>query len=136
MRLAILMEDPFANAVTMGKLVETVIYKHIRSFYAPLGSKVGYFRGGDKNKEIDIVVEKPDKAKILIEAKYREQAKLPLTDALSAYAGDAQAAFIITKRAEDFGIQESVSGNPIYRIPSFVFLYLVGHCEKNGLSDI
>lgn len=39
---------------------------------------MGYYRGGKKNKEIDIVVDNPNIKNILIEVKYREQA--PISD--------------------------------------------------------
>jgi predicted AAA+ superfamily ATPase len=136
MRLAVLMEDPLGSAAVMGKLAETTVYKHLYSFYSRRGAKVGYFRGGDKTKEIDIVVEKPNGAKLLVEAKYREQAKLTEDSALAAFTGEAIGCFLMTKRAEDFGLQPTVGGNAIFRIPAFAFLYLIGHAEKNSASDI
>ena len=41
-------------------------------------------------------------------------------------------AIMLTKRADDYGIQESPEGAKIIRIPAFAFLYLLGNAEKNG----
>jgi predicted AAA+ superfamily ATPase len=133
-RTAILMDDVLSNPTELGKVVETMVYKHIHCFFEKQLIRTGYYRGGDKDKEIDIVVD--GRGKILIEAKYRNQARLPDGSALSALVGESAAAFLMTKRPDDFGLQPTKSDKAVLRIPTFAFLYLLGHCEKNGLSDI
>lgn len=132
-RNAVLMDsDLLTNPVEMGKMVETAVYKHIAAFYYQKATRVGYYRGGRKNKEIDIVVEYPHIRDIMVEVKYREQAPIANDDAIIEYCSQASAAFIITKRAEDFGIHDVPNGQKLLRIPAFAFLYLLGHAEKNG----
>lgn len=132
-RNAVLMDsDLLTNPVEMGKMVETAVYKHIAAFYYQKATSVGYYRGGRKNKEIDIVVEYPHIRDIMVEVKYREQAPIANDDAIIEYCSQASAAFIITKRAEDFGVHDAPNGQKLLRIPAFTFLYLLGHAEKNG----
>lgn len=132
-RNAVLMDsDLLINPVEMGKMVEAAVYKHIAAFYYQKATRVGYYRGGRKNKEIDIVVEYPHIRDIMVEVKYREQAPIANDDAIIEYCSQASAAFIITKRAEDFGVHDAPNGQKLLRIPAFAFLYLLGHAEKNG----
>lgn len=132
-RNAVLMDsDLLTNPVEMGKMVETAVYKHIAAFYYQKATRVGYYRGGRKNKEIDIVVEYPHIRDMMVEVKYREQAPIANDDAIIEYCSQASAAFIITKRAEDFGVHDAPNGQKLLRIPAFAFLYLLGHAEKNG----
>ncbi len=136
-RNAVLMDSEImTNPVEMGKMVETAVYKHVAAFYYQKATRVGYFRGGAKDKEIDIVVDYPNVSDILIEVKYRENAVIPDDDAIITHAKDAASAIIITKKADDFGEHNTVDGKPLLRIPAFAFLYLLGHAEKNGYKGI
>ncbi|MCL2797086.1 MAG: ATP-binding protein [Firmicutes bacterium] len=134
MRNAILMDDALTNPTELGKIVETTVFRHVYSFFRRNSIDTGYYRGGDKNKEIDIVVN--SKGKILIESKYRNQAKLHQDSELSHLAGASSFAMVMTKRYDDFGLQNSADGVSILRIPTFAFLYMLGHCEKNLSADI
>ena len=130
---AVLMDDSIlTNPVQMGKIVETAVYKHVAAFYYQRVTSVGYFRGGRKNKEIDIVVDYPHAKNILIEVKYRENAVIPDDDAISELAGEASSAIIVTKTPDDFGTHQTKSGTEMLRIPAFAFLYLLGNAEKAG----
>lgn len=130
-RNAVLMDESLlSNPIELGKIVETSVYKHVAAFYYHEAASIGYFRDSGKGKEIDIVVEYPRIHPLLIEVKYREQAEVSERDAISSLAGKASASFIITKRAEDYGIQKAPSGAPMLRIPAFAFLYLLGHAEQ------
>ena len=132
-RNAVLMyDDILTNAEEMGKVVETAVYKHVAAFYYQKATQVGYYRGGRADKEVDIVVEYPGIKKMLIEVKYREQAPVHDDDAISQLAGESSVAMVITKRAEDCGIQRTPSGQALLRIPAFAFLYLLGHAEQHG----
>lgn len=132
-RNAVLMDDSFlANPVEMGKIVETAVYKHIVAFYYQLATSVGYFRGGKKNKEIDIVVDYPGIKNILIEVKYREGAPIAEDDAIAELCDEASAAIIVTKNVNDFGVHNTKSGKEMLRLPAYAFLYLLGHAEKHG----
>lgn len=136
-RNAVLMDDSVMTDPTeMGKVVETAVYKHIAAFYYPFATSVGYFRGGKKNKEIDIVVDYPNIKNILIEVKYREGAPVSDNDAIVELCEEASAAIIVTKNANDFGVHNTKSGRELLRIPAFAFLYLLGNAEKHGYRGI
>lgn len=132
-RNAVLMDDDvLTNPTEMGKVIETAVYKHISAFYYQQATSVGYYRGGKKNKEIDIVVEYPNVKNILIEVKYREGAPIADDDAICALSDESSAAIVITKSPTDYGIHNAPNGNKLIRIPAYAFLYLLGHAEKNG----
>ena len=136
-RNAVLMDDSIlTNPTEMGKIVETAIYKHVAAFYYQQATSVGYFRGGKKNKEIDIVVEYPNTNNILIEVKYRESAPIADDDAIAELCEHSSAAIIVTKNADDFGVHNTNNGHDMVRIPAFAFLYLLGHAEKRGYQGI
>lgn len=136
-RNAVLLDSELlSNPVEMGKMVETAVYKHIAAFYYQKAGRVGYYRGGKKSKEIDIVVEYPSIKNILVEVKYREQAPIPNDDAIIQFCNTASSAIIVTKRADDFGEHVTDNGEKLLRIPAFAFLYLLGHAEKHGYKGV
>jgi predicted AAA+ superfamily ATPase len=104
----------------------------VAAFYHEKASSVGYYRGGRKDKEIDVVVEYANRGNILIEVKYRENAPVSDDDAICRLCKEASAAIIVTKRAGDCGVHNTASGDRLIRIPAFAFLYLLGHAEKHG----
>ena len=145
-RNAVIMQDDLLmNPTEMGIIVETAVYKHVRSFYYHMAARVGYVRDnsrkGSKKNEIDIVVDyhggkpkppgsrrKLPNTRILIEVKYREQYSLGEKDPIVYEAHKVSSALLITKREDDFG---PLQVNPaVYRIPAYAFLYLLGHAEK------
>ena len=127
-RNAVLMDnDVLTNPIELGKMVKTAVYKHVAAFYYQQTTRVGYSRGVKKGKEIDIVVDHPNIKNILIEVKYCEQAPIPDNDAISELCGEASAAIIITKRAEDYGTHHAPNGKKMIRIPALAFLYLLGN---------
>lgn len=136
-RNAVLMDnDILSNAEEMGRLVETSVYKHVKAFYYQQATRVGYYRGGNKNKEIDIVVDYPNIKNILIEVKYRENAAISDSDAIVEHSNNAASSIIITKNAYDYGEHTSGTGEKMLRIPAYAFLYLLGHAEKNGYKGV
>ncbi len=136
-RNAVLMDETIVtDPVGMGKVVETAVYKHVAAFYYKFATSVGYFRGGKKNKEIDVVVDYPKIKNILIEVKYREGAPISDDDAIVEFCDEASAAIIITKTPNDFGIHNTPGGRELLRIPAFAFLYLLGNAEKHGYYGI
>ncbi len=136
-RNAVLMDDSLLTDPTeMGKVVETAVYKHVAAFYYQQATSVGYYRGGKKDKEIDIVVDCHNTNNILIEVKYREGAPIPDDDAIAELSSEAVIAIVVTKNANDFGTHDTKSGKPMLRIPAFAFLYLLGNAEKNGYKGI
>ncbi len=136
-RNAVLMDDSLLTDPTeMGKIAETAVYKHIAAFYYQKATSVGYYRGGKKDKEIDIVVEYPKIKNILIEVKYREAAPIADNDAISELCEDSSASIIITKSPSDYGVHKTKSGFNMLRIPAYAFLYLLGHAEKNGYKGL
>jgi len=131
-RNAVLMDDNLmTDPEQLGITVETAVYKHIAAFYYQNTTSVGYYRGGKRGNEIDIVVEFPN-GKILIEVKYRENAAIGEKDAIFELAEEASSAIVVTKRSDDYGIQPSSGTKKILRIPAFAFLYLLGNAEKHG----
>lgn len=137
LRNAVLMDDSLlTDPVEMGKVVETSVYKHVAAFYYQNTTSIGYYRGGRKDKEVDIVVEYSNNKNILIEVKYREGAPITNNDAICRLCKEASAAIIITKNANDYGLHNTADGNELIRIPAFAFLYLLGHAEKNGYKGI
>ena len=136
-RNAVLMDaSMLTDPVQMGKIVETAVYKHVAAFYYQQATSVGYFRGGKRGKEIDVVVDYPNTKNILVEVKYREGAPIADDDAICELCDEAAAAIIVTKNANDFGIHNTKSGKDMIRIQAFAFLYLLGHAEKNGYKGI
>ena len=136
-RNAVLMDsDVLSNPIELGKMVETAVYKHVNAFYYQKATRVGYYRGGKRGKEIDIVVDYPNIDNILIEVKYREEAPVPDDDAIIEHSKNAASALIITKRATDFGEHNGSNGEKLLRIPAFAFLYLLGHAEKHGYKGV
>lgn len=136
-RNAVLMDDTIlSDPIEMGKLVETAVYKHVAAFYYQKATSVGYYRGGKRDKEIDVVVEYPNVKNILIEVKYREGAPIADDDAISELCEEASAAIVVTKNANDYGVHNTKCGKDMIRIPAFAFLYLLGHAEKFGYNGI
>ena len=134
-RNAVLMDDDMlTNPIEMGKIIETAVYKHLAAFYYQKSTSVGYYRGGKKDKEIDVVVEYPNTNNLLVEVKYKEKAPIPEDSAICQLCSEASAAIIVTKRSDDFGIQIAPDGTKMIRIPAYAFLYLLGHAEKSGFS--
>lgn len=136
-RNAVLMDDSImTDPVEMGKVVETAVYKHMAAFYYQYATSVGYYRGGKKNKEVDIVVDYPNIDNILIEVKYREGAPIAKDDAIIELCDEASAAIVVTKNANDFGVHNTDGKKDLLRIPAFAFLYLLGNAEKHGYRGI
>lgn len=136
-RNAVLMDDDMlTNPTEMGKTVETAVYKHVAAFYYQKATSVGYFRGGSRKKEIDIVVEYPNIRNILIEVKYREGAPIPNDSAICELSSEASVSIVITKTPDDYGVHHAPNGKKLIRIPAYAFLYLLGHAEKNGYKGI
>jgi len=131
-RNAVLMDDNLLfDAEQLGITVETAVYKHIAAFYYQNTTSVGYYRGGKKGNEIDIVVDYPG-GKILIEVKYREKVPIGERDAIYELADEATCSIVVTKREDDYGIRNSKGEKKILLLPAFAFLYLLGNAEKHG----
>jgi len=133
-RNAVLMDEGIlSNPEEMGKIVETAVYKHVKAFYYQRATKIGYYRGGEGTKGIDVVVDYPKIKNILIEVKYRENASVSDKDAICQLAGEGEAAIVVTKNAADYGACRASNGAELTRIPAFAFLYLLGHAEQTAI---
>lgn len=136
-RNAVLMlgEEVLTDPLEMGIIIETVIYKHLHTFFYGQHLDIGYYRDSKTQKEIDFVISFPI-GKILIEVKYRNNSTIPTTDAIVGLSNDPQtkAAIVITKDSTDYGKTQYNTSTPIIRIPAFAFLYLLGHAEKEAYS--
>lgn len=140
-RNAVLMLDNvLTDEAEMGILVETCVFKHLVSFYRGANAQVGYFRKAkDNQKEVDVVIESP-REKILCEVKYRNDSSIPQSDAIVELTKkpdtEVTAAYLVTKRLDDFGVTRHETHTPIYRIPAIAFLYLLGKEEAEKWSAI
>jgi predicted AAA+ superfamily ATPase len=133
MRNAVLMnEDIELDPDELGLIAETVVYKHLRSYYYNSEAQVGYFRESSRGKEIDIIIKKP-KAEIMIEVKYRENAEIKENDAIVTMAQPSIPNLVITKKDIDFGFY-TYGDKTIYKIPAYAFLYLLGLYESKELE--
>lgn len=136
-RSAVLMiDDVLSDERELGAMVETMVYKHIVSFYQGSTTQPGYFRKAkDNQKEVDMVIELP-REKILCEVKYRNNSHIPDKDAIVELCRDENArvtaAFLVTKQLDDFGIAKHETKVPILCIPAIAFLYLLGKAEADG----
>lgn len=129
-RNAVLMKDDITNEPNeLGIIAETAVYKHVKAFYFKEAAMVGYFKGEKKDKEIDIVVKSERFHPIMIEVKYRDQAKIFCDDEIVVQAKESYPNLVITKRANDFG-EYKYDDKKIYRIPAPAFLYLLGLVEQ------
>jgi predicted AAA+ superfamily ATPase len=133
----LMMDDVLADDAEMGIMAETVIYKHIVSFFqnTPAAS-IGYYRKAkDNQKEVDVVVDLP-KGKVLYEIKYRNDAAISGSDAIVTLSCEKDAnvahAFVITKRLSDCGDVNHPTKVPIFRIPALPFIYMLGEAEACG----
>lgn len=130
-RNAVLLKDDITNDSTeLGIIAETAVYKHIKAFSYNDYAQIGYYRGGDKSKEIDIVVKYSDNSSpIMVEVKYRENSKITENELIVTKAIDNRPNLVITKNIDDFGLAKYPNNKEIYRIPAPVFLYLLGYVE-------
>ncbi|MDD3382662.1 MAG: ATP-binding protein [Bacilli bacterium] len=132
-RNAVLMKDDITDdPAELGIVTETAVYKHVKSFSYDKIAEVGYYRGGEKNKEIDIVVKYHSSQKpIMIEVKYREDSQITEKDLIVECADSKIPNLVITKKIEDYGLyNEYKEGRSIYKISAPVFLYLLGYVES------
>lgn len=122
-------EDVVHDPDQMGMIVESAVFKHIKTFYYNMNPKLGYFRDSTTQKEMDIVLSIP-RGKILIEVKYRNDTALKESEAIVEWSkkDKLNLSILVTKNSEDFGL---IKNAPIMKIPAFVFLYLLGHAEKH-----
>ena len=121
----------------MGILAETAVYKHVKSFSYDKPLLVGYYRGKEKDKEIDIVVKYHSSSKpIMIEVKYREDSHITEKDLIVECADSKTPNLVITKKIEDYGLYDNYKdGKSIYKISAPVFLYLLGYVESIKLEN-
>ena len=70
--------------------------------------------------------------KIELRSLSQEKASIDMSDAIFQMADEAFAAIVITKKENDYGLQDSAGLKKILRVPAFAFLYLLGNAEKQG----
>jgi len=123
-------EGLFNEATELGALIEACVFKHLYAFYYPEQPSFGYWRSPRGDKEVDFVAVFPDGKRLAVEVKYRESPRLGSKEGLAEMVRGAEAperAFLVTKNTADFGPAEEEKS--IFRIPAFVFTYLLGHIE-------
>jgi predicted AAA+ superfamily ATPase len=137
-RNAVLLKDEsiLADATEMGMIVETTVYKHLAAFYYQKQPRIGYWRGGKKDQEIDTVIAFPDGKRLLVEVKYRETCDILFEDGIASEAMKPNnTAIVVTKKPDDYGFLPIPTPQPIVKIPAFVYLYLLGFSEWLSLRD-
>lgn len=86
---------------------------------------------------MDVVAELP-REKFLCEVKYRNHPHVPNSDAIVELCREKKngvtGAFLLTKQLNDIGVTAHGTEVPIMRIPSLLFLYLLGKAEADGMS--
>ena len=93
------------------EFAETAVYKHVKAFNYKAVTKVGYYRAGDKGKEIDIVVQYAQNTNpIMIEVKYRENSPISEKDLIVDLSQSEHPNLVITKTIDDFGLHEYKNG--------------------------
>lgn len=125
-RNAVLMKDNvLIDAIEMGYVVETAVYRHVYTYMQNKTGNIGYYREKDKDKEIDIVTESV-KENMYIEVKYRENPEVKKDNPIYTRTGDSDRLFIITKNSEDCEVAQLENGKRLVKIPAYAFLYLIG----------
>lgn len=125
--------EVLTDSEEMGLIVETAVIKHLHAFYYAERPEIGYWRG-DKEKEIDIVVRRPGSWEILVEVKYRNDPQVSKDAGLYLYPAQSKqtSGLVVTKAAADFGPINPEGEFKPFKVPAFVFLYLLGHAEHSG----
>ncbi len=126
---ASLMRNPAAvTDEVRGMMAETTVYKHFHSAYGAF-CRVGYIRLPRTQKEVDVVVDFPNKRRYLCEVKYRHDSSVSQRDAINTLCREqsAQAAIIATRHVEDFSLSAEPDAQSLYRIPCPVLCYLLGY---------
>jgi len=77
--------------------------------------------------------------RILAEVKYREDPEIKHNDAIVELADSEKdkviAAIMVTKTSDSYGILPYKTKVPIYKIPAYAFLYLLGYTEEKGYKE-
>lgn len=123
-------EGLFNENEELGALIEACVFKHLYAFYYPEQPRFGYWRSPRGEKEVDLVATFPSGKRLAVEVKYRQDPRLGPREGLMEMVRGAESpelALLVTKNSEDFGpLGEE---KRIFRIPAFVFTYLLGHIE-------
>ena len=133
-------DDSLAAPAEMGLIVETAVAKHLFSFYYRAMPRFGYWRDAKTEKEVDFIVALLNDRHIMVEVKYSDAPAVKTIDGLYLFARDhpTSEAFVITKNEEDFGplpeIETARGRVQPFRVPTFLFLYLLGAAERNKMG--
>lgn len=118
--------DIYSRQEELGYAMETMAYKHVKDYFANKNSlyEIGYIRD-DKGAEIDIAVQYAGQPLQYIEAKMRNNSTVKDDNGIVVYGMKDTPGYVITKALEDYGLTER-QNTKLYRIPVFVFFYLIG----------
>ncbi|MBI4226851.1 MAG: ATP-binding protein [Candidatus Omnitrophica bacterium] len=125
----------FQHEAELGALIEGCVYKHLYAFYYPEQPRFGYWRSPRGDKEVDVIAAFPDGRQLAVEVKYRQNPHLGVKEGLMELVRSAVApaqALLVTRNPQDFGPDDTERA--IFRIPAFVFTYLLGHIELQRWS--
>ncbi len=122
-------EEALDDPQEMGRLIEATVVTHVLQFFYRDYPRFGYWRDSRSQREVDLVVDLRHSL-IAIEVKCGENPRLRPLDGLPILAARVARpvrALLITKRPVDYG---PLQGSPVFRIPAFLFLYLLGRAER------
>ena len=123
--------DIETNEAELGLAIETMSYKHTYDYFMSIDQElyaVGYSKVS-KDKEIDIVIKEQQIDIQYVEAKYRHQSHIKDDDAIVVYGLKETPGYVITKEADDWGM-DNRDNTSLYRIPAIAYFYLLGKYTK------
>lgn len=123
-------EDALTDPIYLDSLVEAAVFAQLTSYYERQRPALGHWKSPRSGKEVNSVVLLPGRALVAAQVKYRDRPDIlgsdPLLEFLDFYS-ECQG-FFITKSARDYG--PFANSNRLFRIPAFMFLYLLGRAER------
>lgn len=116
----------------MDSSAETMVLRHLYTYYFWNAPEYAYWRDDVTNKSVDLIV-KTTQTVLPIDVSYLPGTRLGVTDALVVYCQmhSIDRAYYVTLREEDFGVLR-FRGLPtkILQIPAHIFTYLLGQAER------
>ncbi|MFW6163361.1 MAG: ATP-binding protein [Planctomycetota bacterium] len=125
-------EEVLRDPDEMGRIVETMMVRHLATFRYWDVPRVTYWRDSPSGDEVDVVVRTPRYA-IPVEVKYRSRAPLTAKEGIVHFCREEAVpeAYWVTQREEDFGVARFDGLDTRFlRIPAHILAYLLGQTEQ------
>lgn len=139
-RNAVLLTDKTVSSDSeIDNMVEAVIYRHFIKTFGNKAQQTGYYRKALGNhSEIDII-SKFDNSYFICDVQYVDNPVITTDDIFFETANSSRhnidAAILVTKKLDDFGLWSEKTKTPIIRIPACTFLYMLGQLEVENLFN-